>query len=133
MCGGYCPGVLLPAAADIFPASIGFEAYIQPNTGHVLNLNVTFTVTLPTAMTDICVKVECNWWLQSHHRFPCKERPLNVQFLLHIDGYHTAAYPLSLRTSGTLHTWLLHPCFGPLIFGILLVSNSHSGLFNEMT
>jgi hypothetical protein len=42
MCGGYCPGVLQPAAGDIFPASVGFEAYIQPNTGHVLTLNVSF-------------------------------------------------------------------------------------------
>ncbi|PVH78248.1 hypothetical protein DL98DRAFT_494589 [Cadophora sp. DSE1049] len=37
-CGGYCPGILEPAARSFFPASIGYESYIQPNTGHILNI-----------------------------------------------------------------------------------------------
>ncbi|KAH7336531.1 Alpha/Beta hydrolase protein [Rhexocercosporidium sp. MPI-PUGE-AT-0058] len=37
MCGGYCPGIVEPAARSFFPASVGYESYIQPNTGHILN------------------------------------------------------------------------------------------------
>ncbi|KAG4439338.1 hypothetical protein IFR05_005150 [Cadophora sp. M221] len=37
MCGCYCPGIVEPAARSFFPASVKYESYIQPNTGHILN------------------------------------------------------------------------------------------------
>ncbi|KAL2068697.1 hypothetical protein VTL71DRAFT_15035 [Oculimacula yallundae] len=37
MCGGYCPGIVEPAAHSFFPTSVGYESYIQPATGHILN------------------------------------------------------------------------------------------------
>ncbi|KAH8773346.1 Alpha/Beta hydrolase protein [Hyaloscypha sp. PMI_1271] len=36
ICQGDCNGVYANAVAPLFPKSVGFEAYIQPNTGHVL-------------------------------------------------------------------------------------------------
>ncbi|KAM0719599.1 hypothetical protein Q7P37_003729 [Cladosporium fusiforme] len=38
LCGGDCTGILEPAAVD-FPASTKFETYLQPNTGHGMNLH----------------------------------------------------------------------------------------------
>ncbi|KFY47811.1 hypothetical protein V496_10433 [Pseudogymnoascus sp. VKM F-4515 (FW-2607)] len=38
-CGGYCPGVLEPAARGVFRNSKSFLAYTQPGTGHGLNFH----------------------------------------------------------------------------------------------
>ncbi|KAI9828492.1 MAG: hypothetical protein M1826_006029 [Phylliscum demangeonii] len=43
VCGGYCPDVLEAGAAPVFPASRNFKAYVQPNTGHALNLHKNAT------------------------------------------------------------------------------------------
>ncbi|KAK0109580.1 hypothetical protein ONS95_002265 [Cadophora gregata] len=51
MCGGYCPGVVEPAARSFFPASVGYQSYIQPNTGHILNTAVIFFF---SALRSIC-------------------------------------------------------------------------------
>lgn len=40
MCGGYCPGVFGPDVAAMFPNSVAFESYIQPDTAHMLNSGV---------------------------------------------------------------------------------------------
>ncbi|KAG4425952.1 hypothetical protein IFR04_000896 [Cadophora malorum] len=54
-CGGYCPGSLEPAARSFLPASIGYESYIQPNTGHILNTAPNTTGTYQ-AITNFLAK-----------------------------------------------------------------------------
>lgn len=39
MCGGDCTSILEPAAAD-FPSSTRFATYLQPNSGHALNIHL---------------------------------------------------------------------------------------------
>jgi hypothetical protein len=41
ICQGDCNGVYANAVAPLFPKSVGFEAYIQPNTGHILTTAVS--------------------------------------------------------------------------------------------
>lgn len=41
-CGGYCPGVIdgpYSIAPVVFPSASSLQTYIQPNTGHGLNLH----------------------------------------------------------------------------------------------
>lgn len=38
-CGGNCKSIIEPAAAD-FPSSAKFATYLQPNSGHALNMHL---------------------------------------------------------------------------------------------
>ncbi|KAK4942066.1 hypothetical protein LTR10_018102 [Elasticomyces elasticus] len=42
-CGGYCPGFLDLEIHDVFPASKNVVAYVQPNSGHSINLALNAT------------------------------------------------------------------------------------------
>lgn len=39
MCGGNCTSILEPAAIE-FPASTRFATYLQPDSGHALNMHL---------------------------------------------------------------------------------------------
>jgi len=42
-CTGYCPGILEPGAVKTFPGSKSLEAYVQPDSGHGINLSLNAT------------------------------------------------------------------------------------------
>ena len=44
-CTGYCGGILIPSAEKTFPDSKGLEVYMQPDSGHGINLSVSWDVT----------------------------------------------------------------------------------------
>jgi hypothetical protein len=41
-CTGYCGGILVPGAEKTFPNSKDLEVYMQPDSGHGINLSVSF-------------------------------------------------------------------------------------------
>lgn len=42
-CTGYCGGILVPDAEKTFPDSKGLEVYMQPDSGHGINLSLNAT------------------------------------------------------------------------------------------
>jgi hypothetical protein len=77
-CTGFCGGILVPGAESTFPNS-DLEVYMQPDSGHGINLSVsTNGMGIELLLTEI---VECNGFVRGHHRFLGEARLLMTDFV----------------------------------------------------
>lgn len=58
-CTGYCGGILVLGAENTFPNSKDLEVYMQPDSGHGINLSVSIYILPWEACADSSI-VECN-------------------------------------------------------------------------